>query len=224
MWRDRLSLPRMHRVLGFHSHFFASVIRPSMQIPHGRTLTAIALTLHAAPLHKGCSAFGRVGVPPVIIRAANSASPRPNVMMSGDDSIARCVVSGWSDDIVVGSSSSASPRRRRPCDKADHPRLVISWKPSSRGRWNTRATWTRSTACAADRARARGRSWTRYTRGGFAISTMPRRRGGERSSRSTVGPLPAGERSRTDSIALEGGAYAFLFDFVGVTKGQLDTM
>jgi hypothetical protein len=80
-----------------------------MQIPHGRTLTAIALTLHAAPLHKGCSAFGRVGVPPVIIRAANSASPRPNVMMSGDDSIARCVVSGWSDDIVVGSSSSASP-------------------------------------------------------------------------------------------------------------------
>ena len=80
-----------------------------MKIPHDRTPAAIALALHAATLSTGCSAFGRVGLPPIMIRIANNnAATRSCAIKSGDESIRR-VTSGSGDDVIVGSSPSASP-------------------------------------------------------------------------------------------------------------------
>ena len=117
-----------------HTHSFSSSPLPFvpprtfMQIPHGRTFTAIALALHAAPVHRGCHAFGGVGVPPVIIRTANGASARSNAMRSGDDPIVRRVVSGTGEDIAVGSSplssSQAAATARQGGSSSSTPDLV----------------------------------------------------------------------------------------------------
>jgi hypothetical protein len=78
-----------------------------MQIP--RTLSVIAIAMLVSPLHKGCSAFGRGGLLPVI-RTVNHPRPGSCATKWGRDPIRRVIFAGGAG---VRLTSSASPPEQR---------------------------------------------------------------------------------------------------------------
>ena len=80
-----------------------------MQIPRGRTLSAIAIAMQVGPLHKGCAAFGRGGLIPVI----RTVNPRPGSCAKwGHDPIRRVISAGGGAGVRLTSSASPPEQRR----------------------------------------------------------------------------------------------------------------
>ena len=81
-----------------------------MQIPRGRTLSVIAIAMQVGPLHKGCAAFGRGGLLPVIRTVVNHPRPGSCATKWGYDPIRRVISAGGAG---VRLTSSASPPEQR---------------------------------------------------------------------------------------------------------------